>query len=317
MLSRVADSLYWTNRYLERAEHTARVIAVNLDLSLDLSSSGEDLGWARAARNLGVSFKDSDPASLAQLLAYDASSRSSIVGCLITARENARQVREQISSEMWEQLNRVFHQMKRVGYDDLQEVNHADFLDSVIAGIHLFQGVTDSTMAHGEGWQFLQAGLYIERMFHTTTLLAAHFAEFPADAEGGVNPKHHLHWVALLRCCAAFEAYCKEYTANMRTDRIGEFLLLNAQFPHSLRFCADRLHDALDALPEGPWGRKSGQVTRLSGRLKATLAYSQIEEITATGIDAWLRNITTLCAQIHSAIYQVFVNYSIEAAVEV
>lgn len=317
MLSRVADSLYWTNRYLERAEHTARVVGVNLGLSLDLSSETGDLGWGRAARSLGITDAETDPVSLGQLLAFDTGSSESIVSCLIAARENARQIREQISSEMWEQLNRVFHEVKRVGYDDLEESNPREFLESVIEGIHLFQGITDSTMTHGEGWRFLQVGRYIERAMNLATLLKEHFHEFQWDKDGRIHAKDHLHWIALLRCCTAFEAYCKVYTADLRADRIAEFLLLSGEFPHSLRFSVDRLHTALEALPEGAWTKKTGKVTRLSGRLRANLGFSQIEEILDSGLDHSLEGITEQCAQIHSAIFQIYVNYPIEAAVEV
>lgn len=317
MLSRTADSLYWTNRYLERAEHTARVVGVNLGLSLDLSSETGDLGWGRAAQSLGLTVEEPDPVSLAQLLAFDPGSSASIVSCLIGARENARQIREQISSEMWEQLNRVFHEVKRAGYDDLQEANPLEFLESVIEGIHLFQGITDSTMTHGEGWRFLQVGRYMERALNTSTLLKQHFREFQWDEEGRIHPKDHLHWITLLRCCTAFEAYCKVYTADLKADRIAEFLLLSGEFPHSLRFSLDRLHVALEALPEGAWTKKTGKVTRLSGRLRANLGFSQIEEILASGLDQSLESISEQCAQIHSAIFQIFINYPIEAAVEV
>jgi len=318
MLSRVADSLYWMNRYLERAEHTARLVEVNLGLSLDLSTASTDLGWARAARSLGMSdIEEQDPVELAQALAFDPASSSSIIGAIVTARENARQVREQISSEMWEQVNRVFHQVKRYSFDELEDIDPRDFAGSVIAGIHLFQGITDSTMTHGDGWQFLQAGRYMERALNTATLLRSHFLEFGFDEEGKINPADHLHWIALLKSCTAFEAYCKVYTADLQADSIGEFLLLNAEFPHSLHFCADRLHAALEALPEGSWTRKSGKVTRLSGRLRANLGFSQIEEVLEAGVQSYLGAVTEQCAQIHKAIYQVFINYAIEAAVEV
>jgi uncharacterized alpha-E superfamily protein len=318
MLSRVADSLYWMSRYLERAEHTARVITVSLNLSLDISDASVDEGWVRAASNLGMPPVNAgaDATALAKSLVFSAASRSSIVACIMTARENARQVREQISSEMWGHLNRLFHEVRRASVDDSIGTEPLEFLDTVIAGIHLFQGITDSTMAHGEGWQFIQSGRFAERALGLSTLLRAHFNEFPSSDDGVVDPRDHLHWVALLKSCTAFEAYCKVYTAHLRSDKIAEFLLLNPEFPHSMRFSVDMLHHGLESLPETRWTKKSNRLTRLSGRLKAALSFSQIDEVIAGGMNQYLDNITLQCGQIHAALYQVYIHYPIESAVE-
>jgi uncharacterized alpha-E superfamily protein len=175
---------------------------------------------------------------------HDASNRSSIVASIVNARENARQVREQISSEMWEQLNRLFHAVRR----NSPEVWDArDFLQSIKEGAHLFQGITDSTMTHGEGWQFIQAGRYLERAMAVSTLVGAHYREFHQPAQIGAE-RVYLEWIGLLRSCTAFEAYCKAYTADVKQERIAEFLVLHPSFPHSIRFsgeppgCACRTH---------------------------------------------------------------------------
>lgn len=318
MLSRVADSLYWMSRYLERAEHTARLITVNLNLTLDLSHASVDQGWARAMTSLGMALPARvDAASMAETLVFDARpGSSSIVACIMTARENARQVREQTSSEMWEQLNRLFHEVKRANVDDLMTTDPIEFLRAAIEGIHLFQGITDSTMAHGEAWRFIQVGRYVERAVDIATLLRAHFHEFHVSADGAIDPRDHLHWIALLKSCTAFEAYCKVYTADPKASNIAEFLLLNPEFPHSVRFSVDRLHQGLEALPDMVWTKKSSRLTRLSGRLKAALSFSQIDEIMSTGMREYLDNIRVQCGQIHSALYQVYIHYPIESAVE-
>src|SRR5262249_54688675 len=159
MLSRVSDSLYWMSRYLERAEHTARVMNVQLNLMLERGAGSDEQYWARVLRSLGIEMTAEEEAqapSLAQSLIRETSNRASIVSCVSPARENARQVREQISSEMWEQLNRLFHSV-RLAKDGGAAWDAREFLQSVKEGAHLFQGITDSTMTHGEGWQFIQA----------------------------------------------------------------------------------------------------------------------------------------------------------------
>ena len=161
MLSRVADSLYWMSRYLERAEHTARVLGTQLNLMLEQGPKSSDRRWLRVLASLGHTgpfADDSDPFALAQAHAL-----RQITGGIGFARENARQVREQISSEMWEQLNRLFHEVKRLESAGLWKSQPLDFLAVILESSHLVQGVTDSTMNHGEGWQFIQVGRFIER----------------------------------------------------------------------------------------------------------------------------------------------------------
>src|SRR5450432_2407229 len=147
MLSRVAESLYWMSRYLERAEHTARVVDLNLNLMLDQAPDPGDRRWQRLLTGLMVKLPDEakeDAYGVAQILTFDPSIRGSIVACMTAARENARRVREQISSEMWEELNRLFLQMKRPGVENQWQAQPNHFFRSVKEGVHLFQGITDS-----------------------------------------------------------------------------------------------------------------------------------------------------------------------------
>jgi uncharacterized alpha-E superfamily protein len=314
MLSRVAESLYWMSRYLERAEHTARVIKVQLNLMLERETEDDDRHWKRMLKSLAVEMsevKAGEAQVVAKSLIHSTSSRSSIVCCIMAARENSRQVREQISSEMWEQLNRMFIEVKRADADEVWEVD--DFLQAIKEGTHLFQGITDSTMTHGEGWQFIQAGRSIERASAIATLLGVHFREFYGK---GAEPEP-LEWIGLLRSCTAFEAYCKAYTADLRPDRIAEFLMLHPSFPHSIRFSADALETAMKQIGHEVSSRRSARVERIAGRMQATLAFGQIDEIMTGGLHAYLETVLRQCSQAHSALYQTYVTYPIEAALQV
>src|ERR1700722_16051809 len=251
MLSRVADSLYWMSRYLERAEHAARLIGTHLNLMLDMSVESADERWRLVLSSLPSHLPAENPAVFPNVirdLTFSARNRSSIVSCIAAARENARHVREQISSEMWMQLNRLFHEMKRGGDEEGLDAQPLEFLNFVKHGSLLFQGITDSTMNHGEGWQFIRLARCMERAIATAHLLAAHFREFVHTPDASGEAADPLEWVGLLRCCTAFEAYCKVYTAKLSPPRIAEFLLLNADFPHSARFCVDHIHSALTAI---------------------------------------------------------------------
>jgi uncharacterized alpha-E superfamily protein len=313
MLSRVAESLYWMSRYLERAEHTARVIKVQLNLMLERETEDDDRHWRRMLKSLAVEMADvktGEAQALAKSLIYSTDSRSSIVSCVMAARENARQVREQISSEMWEQLNRMFHAVTRADAEEASDVG--DFLQAIKDGAHLFQGITDSNMTHGEGWQFIQAGRSIERAAALATLLGVHFREFYGK---GAEPEP-LEWIGLLRSCTAFESYCKAYTANLRPDRIAEFLVLNPSFPHTIRFSADALETAMKQIGTEVSSRRSARVERIAGRMQATLAFGQIDEIMTGGLHAYLETVLRQCSQAHSALYQTYITYPIEAALQ-
>src|SRR5271165_4366298 len=316
MLSRVADSLYWMSRYLERAEHTARLIDVDLQLRLDQSPEAGAGRWLRLLEASQAPPSEDgkiDATTLTHLLTLDKTNSSSIISCVAAARENLRQVREQCSSEMWEQLNRLYLQVNSTTPGEAWLLHSHVFFRAVQEGAHLFQGVTDSTMSHGEGWQYIQLGRFVERTDELARLIGTHFGRLPHPLDQAVESEEYLEWVGLLKSCAAFEAYCKTYTAEIRPLRVAEFLLLNPDFPHSVRFSVDRVHDALVAIGELT-ERKAEQPVRLAGRLSAMLSFSQIDEIMASGANAFVDSIRWQCTQIHNSIHQIYFDYPVEAA---
>jgi uncharacterized alpha-E superfamily protein len=315
MLSRVADSLYWMSRYLERAEHTARLLDVNLNLMLDESSTSSEHRWLRVLRALGnprdMQWND-DPDALTGKLSFDTSIKSSIVCCIVSARENSRHVREQISTEQWHRLNSLYLQVTKPGIESGMELT--EFLQMVMEAIHQFQGITDSTMSHGEGWQFIQVGRFIERASATAMLLEAYHDDLWVHPEKIPEGNEYLEWMGLLRSATAFEAYCKVYTADLTPNQILEFLLLDAQFPHSLRFAIDSMQCALEAIQRESGKSRADVLHRLAGRLQALLSFSSIDDILRQDIVAALHNIQAQCRAIHSTIYELYIDYSIQTA---
>ena len=326
MLSRVADSLYWMSRYLERAEHTTRLLDVNLNLMLDESPASAERRWQRVLQALGnpkdIAWKG-DPYELVRKLSFDTNSGSSILSLIIMARENSRHVREQISTEQWHRLNSLYLAVTLPGLYKTTEPGTmssepelpTEFLTHVMEAVHQFQGVTDSTMSHGEGWQFIQVGRYIERASATASLLEAYhkdlWGEGPSER---VEGNEYLDWMGLLRSATAFEAYCKVYTADLTPERILEFLLLDEEFPHSLRFSIDSLQGSLESIQRDSGKVRADQLRRLAGRLQGGLSYSGVEEILEGDIVAYLRMIQVQCQEIHNTIYELYVDYSIQAA---
>jgi uncharacterized alpha-E superfamily protein len=301
------------SRYLERAEHTSRVMKVQLNLMLERETEHDDRHWLRTLKSVAIdtsAVKPGEAQALAKTLIHSSTNRSSIVSCITSARENARQVREQITSEMWEQLNRMFHTVKAADADEAWDVD--DYLQAVKDSAHLFQGITDSTMTHGEGWQFIQAGRGLERASALSTLISVHYREF----YGSAPEPEPLEWLGLLRSCTAFEAYCKAYTADLRPDRIAEFLVLNSSFPHSIRFSVDAFETALKQIGAEVSSKRSARVERIAGRMQATLAFGQIDEIMNASLQSYLETVLRQCSQAHSALYQTYVTYPIEAALQ-
>jgi uncharacterized alpha-E superfamily protein len=311
MLSRVADSAYWMSRYLERAEHAARLGDVCLGLALDRTLDP----IPRLLATLGTPPPIRDPVRGTEPPAVDAVAGApieAIVACVAAARENARQVREQISSEMWEQINRLYlyvRQERRRG----DSVLTLDFFRAVREASYLFQGVTDATMTNGEGWHFIQLGRFIERAGTTAAMLDAHLVGGAALREPAQGIGSYVEWVGLLRSCAAFESYCRFYTADIRPERVAEFLLLNAECPRAVRFAIERVEVSLRAIARQVGKTAPGRVDRLAGRLRASLGFTQIDEIDS--LESYVQEVRRQCEQVHTALYQSYIAYSIESAI--
>jgi len=316
MLSRVADSLYWMSRYLERAEHTARIVDVHLNIMLDISpdeSNGNR--WERLLDSLQIKhahLSTIDAFNAVQLVTLDHTDPNSILSCITSARENARQVRDKISSEMWEQINRLYLLIKNSNMETIWASGRHDFYHGVKEGSHLFEGITDSTLSHEEGWQFIQLGRNLERSSSVASLLDVHFKQFLRVNEYNSEVKEYLEWVGLLKSCTAFEAYCKVHKTELRPDKIAEYLLLDKTFPHSIRFSSDVVRNSLQIISDMTNSQKSERLNKLAGRLSANLGFGQIDEILTDGIHQFLSDIQRNCTLIHTALFTTYVVYPIE-----
>ncbi len=321
MLSRAADTLYWMSRYLERAEHSARLIDVCLHQMLNYTAAEEQPRWQRLRASLSAPATEGEvdsSYSITKSLTFDAANAASIGYAITAARENARQVRELISSEMWEQINRLYLQIKQTSINELWYAKPHVFFTSVKEGVQLFQGITDATMNHNEGWHFIRVGRCIERASATASLLDVHFQAFFRSAETNAEAMSHQHsyqgWVELLRSCASFEAYCKVYTAaRIQPERIAEFLLFNLESPRSVCFAAGMLQSALQSIAKSTQLRRAKSVERLAGRFRAGLEYDQVGDV-LQDVHAYLANIRRQCSQIHEAVHQTYVSYPIDIA---
>jgi uncharacterized alpha-E superfamily protein len=317
MLARVADCLYWMSRYLERAEHTARALNVQLNIALDEAPWSASVGWVCLLGGLRMDLPleiFTDARAITQALALDRAQHSSIVCCIANARENARQIRESITSEMWEEINRIYLSLRVMDIDRLWSTGTDSVLQSVNRGGQMVTGIIDSTMSHGQGWEFVRIGRYLERVILTAWLLEAHFGIKGVDFAAEPSSDDFVAWSGLLRSCCAFEPYCKVHTVELRPRLILQFLLLDAEFPHSLRFAADQVEVSVTALAEWTSSPRASALHRRVGRLAADLSYTNIEEIVSEGLSDYLRSIVAQCTQIHDALYRQYIGYTVDAA---
>lgn len=314
LLSRVADNLYWMSRYLERAEHTARLLNVHLTLMLDQFPDAAGLRWQRMIAALCLEPDEVpaiEPESIARALICDPAHMCSIYSTISASRECARQIRDRISSEMWEQLNILYFESKSARFEEIWHGGSTDFLERIAQGSHLFEGTTRSTISHDEGFFFIELGRHLERALMTIALLYSYreFYDNVGSAES-TTPGAGLDHVALLKCANAFEAYCRVYTADLRRRYILEFLLLNSSFPHSVRFAVDRVAEALNAVGALYPGRDTGRTSRLAGKLQAELMYNTVDDFLDEGLEKSLARLRRQCEAIHTAVYTVFINYA-------
>ncbi|HEY8835625.1 MAG TPA: alpha-E domain-containing protein, partial [Chthoniobacterales bacterium] len=248
MLSRVADSLYWMSRYIERAENNARIAEVNLQMLLDLTNQHEadpNQQWDPIISSLEENelfaslYPTPDGKAVLDFVSLQKKNPNSIVSCLTRARENARTTSEQISSEMWEQINRLYLFAKSDTAKKLIRASPYEFFKRVITGSHLFQGITDATMTHGEGWDFIRVGKLLERADCTSRILDIKYHILLPSGEKVGGNIDTIQWMSVLRSCSALEAYRKIYFGQVAPWKVAEFIISHSAFPRSIRFSVD------------------------------------------------------------------------------
>lgn len=315
MLSRVADSLYWMSRYIERAENNARISEVNLQMLLDLTNQQEadpKQAWDPVISSLEENelftslYPTPDGKAVIDFVSLQKKNPNSIVSCLTKARENARTTSEQISSEMWEQINRLYLFAKSDTAKKLVRASPYEFFKRVITGSHLFQGITDATMTHGEGWDFIRVGKLLERADCTSRLLDIKYHILLPTGERVGGNIDTIQWMSVLRSCSALEAYRKIYFGQVAPWKVAEFLIIHSAFPRSIRFCVDCFDNALHHISGSPETKYANEAERLSGRLRYDIDFATIGDIFKFGLHEYLEQIQDRLAEINHAIHDTY-----------
>jgi uncharacterized alpha-E superfamily protein len=312
MLSRVANSIYWMCRYIERAENVARFISVNLNLILDMPSE-KGKHWEPLVMITGDQalferhYPDYGQEAVIRFLTFDRDYPNSILTCLAAARENGRSIREIISSEMWEHLNNFYLELADAKSLTLALDDPHRFFKIIQMRSHLFTGLMDCTMSHGEAWNFARIGMMLERADKTSRILDVKYFMLLPRADLVNTPIDNIQWTAVLKSASAFEMFRKVH--HQITPRsVANFLIFDSQFPRSIRHCIAKADVCLQRITGAAPGSVHNGAQKLLGRLKADLEYSDIDEVIEGGMHEYLDGMQTKLNQVDTAIGTTFFN---------
>lgn len=324
MLSRVADSIYWMSRYIERAENVARFIGVNLSLTLDtnlvLQEQWDPLLYATGDFPLfyeNHTTEASESTSEAKtvrrhevisFLTFDEANPNSIYSCINKARDNARLVRGYISTEMWEQINKLYHLIRDEITKEKILIDPINFYMELRMAIYTMHGLTDSTFSRDDGWCFQQLGMYLERADKTTRILdVKYFILLPRIGHVG-SVVEDILWAALLQSVSGFQTYKQKYN-RLSPEHVVEFLLLDREFPRSVLYCLKSAEESLFRISGTHSGYFSNSAEQKIARLRNELEYSRVDEIIIQGLHEYLEQLKSRINCVGEDVYHAFFKY--------
>ena len=323
MLARVADSFYWMNRYLERIEHVARLVGLQLERLPSSPATEIADGWRRLFSSLGErppgadtyggtegedEFLFADGYTLTDYLTFEAANPSSILFCLTAARENARQVRDAINTTIWSSLNREYLRLREIALVDIWRRDPAELYRRILQTVQLFDGICGSSMRHDTGWHFMRLGRLIERIQLVGSLLEAHCtaASDPAEDKGD--------WIGLLWACDAFEAYCQLHGARISEEKVLDFLVYDSALPHALCFAVNGIWSSLEAIDPPLAGRISAAPHEAASRLASILSRREVSLGVGEDGRQALRDLVMLCRECHETLERAYMSGATEMA---
>ncbi|SBO44179.1 alpha-E domain-containing protein [Cyanobium sp. NIES-981] len=307
MLSRVAESLYWINRYVERAENISRFVEVSEAMALDCPPGSAE-PWlplidANGDRELfDKLYPQGQPMDVVEFLVRAEDNPNSVANCIAIARENARQIREVITTEMWEHLNDIYWTLQE--NEGFWRQPPQEQLRDIRRACQLFYGITDSTLSRDLSWQFSRLGRLLERADKTTRILdVKYFLLLPSpDEVGGVLDE--LQWISLLRSAGAYQMFRQSRQQAIEPRAVAAFLLLDPIFPRSVRYCLERIQETLRivqgrAVPGAP-----DELECLSGLTLARWSYTRINDLIAVGLHEAIDALQSDLNRLHNLIEQ-------------
>ncbi len=319
MLSRVANILYWTARYLERSENTLRLIDVNAQLVLDLEShrdfndprSWEPLVYVSGEEEKFFELyeKPVTEESVVQFLLFDARNPSSLLSCVATARENARCIRDHISSEMWQVLNTLYLRLKKHDYRDYAESGSSEYIDDLKLAIQQIYAVAESMAPRNEAWWFYLLGRYLERADNTSRILDIKYFMILPDRHHVGSVLDVIQWGSVLRSCSGYEAFRSTQRGQLRLENVINYLIRDREFPRSILASVNAADNALAKICANKDTQVHVDAVREINGLREHIEKTDIPALIASGLHEYLDDVQVRVAAVHRAMQDAFVNY--------
>lgn len=320
MLSRVANLVYWMARYLERAENTARIVDVNAQLVLDLQSrqaaddpkSWEPLVYVSGDQEKFFKLygKVASERAVIEFMLFDKRNPSALISCIAFARENARCIRDQLSSDVWETLNTFYLKLKSDDFSRYAQLGSAEYLNRVKTQIQLLFGVADSMIPRTGLWWFFQLGRHLERADNTSRILDVKYYMLLPDLHAVGSALDMVQWASVLRSCSAFEAFRRSRRGQLNLERVVDYLLRDEVFPRSILYAVTEAEQALGHITSTAVHLDDTPPARLIRELRAELEMIDVPAVIADGLHEFLDDIQNKLLEIHNAIQATFVEYN-------
>jgi uncharacterized alpha-E superfamily protein len=318
VLSRVANLIYWTARYLERAENAARIVDVNAQLVLDLQSRQSDerrlweplvyvSGGDKVYRSVYGDVVTEQ--SVIEFMLFERENPSSVASCVSAARENARCVRDQLAGEIWEELNSFYLKLKDDGYKRYAEVGSAEYLNWIKSQIHLFYGVADSMIPRTEMWSFFELGRFLERADNTSRILDVKYFMILPELGGVGSALDMVQWASVLRSCSGFEAFRKSRRGQLNLERVVDFLIRDPAFPRSILFSVESARAALSEVTRAYDQQEANAADQLLLQVAEELRGLDGASMIKKGLHEYLDHVQMQIAAIHAAVQETFIAY--------
>jgi uncharacterized alpha-E superfamily protein len=315
MLSRIADSLFWMARYMDRAENAARLLDVTYHMLLEQAHNTYELRWDAVIRITGGqelfqrAYEEADADKVCEFLLFREDNPNSVVSCITNVRENARAIRDRMSREMWENVNGLYYSVREMQQNTETRNALHGFCREIISGSHAFNGITDSTLPHDEGWHFLQAGRALERAENTARVVDVEYHKL-VETSVPLPYAGNQQWMAVLNSVAAYEIYRRVYHSAIEPQNVAELLVLHPQHPKSVRFNIAWLQSSLRAISGAGPHSYANEAERLTGKLHDSLVYDRIQDIFDRGLHVFLTDVELTCRRIGEQIASTYFYYA-------
>lgn len=313
MLSRIADSLFWLNRYLERSDCLLRVIHTNYILSFDAGNS-TGFGWKDAISIFSHGndetmngYGDSTSAALNYLI-NDTQNVNAVKTLLTKARENARGVQDYITKEVWEQVNQLYHLVNQPNLEKaFPGPKSLEIIEQLYQNSILYYGVTDSTMPRGQGWNFMNLGKFIERCLLTIDNTIAHFKKIDHQLN---NSQDVLFWRNLLLSLSGYELYLKTYTSGKHNLNVIEHIIFNKDFPRSLIYSLNRIKRYVRDIVEDTKIEGGEKLQKGFGRICSKIEYADMNMVQEVSLPYFLYTLRKELVDFTNQLTKIYFSYA-------